>query len=45
MLLWVTLGIVLALGIAIVILRWRNHDTGYRSDTQDPNDRGYPKDS
>jgi len=32
-LLWVTLGIVLALGITFVILRWHRHDAGYRSDT------------
>jgi hypothetical protein len=32
-LLWVALGIVLALGIAFVILRWHRHDVGYRSDT------------
>ena len=32
-LLWVALGIVLALGIAFVILRWHRHDTGYRNDT------------
>jgi hypothetical protein len=33
-LLWVALGIVLALGIAFVILRWHRHDTGYRPDTE-----------
>jgi hypothetical protein len=33
-LLWVALGIVLALGIAFVILRWHRHDAGYRSDTE-----------
>jgi hypothetical protein len=32
-LLWVALGIVLALGITFVILRWHRHDAGYRSDT------------
>ena len=33
-LLWVTLGIVLALGIALVILRWQGRDARYRNDTQ-----------
>ena len=33
-LLWVSLGIVLALGIALVILRWQSHDTEYRDSTK-----------
>jgi hypothetical protein len=33
-LLWVALGIVLALGIAFVILRWHHHEAGYRHDTE-----------
>ena len=31
-LLWVTLGIALALGIAFLILRLHRHDTGHRSE-------------